>query len=99
MIVLDNSCTDTVEDLMGDDRWQSISAVQSGRVYRAPAGFLDTFGRPHLESALARIWLADKLYPELLDFDIVEEAGEFYSRLYGITLSDADIDAILNPVE
>ena len=97
VIVLDKSCPDVVADVLSDARWQSISAVKEGRVYRAPDGFLDTWGRPHMESALARVWLADKLYPERMEMDIVEEARSFYATFYGIVLSDEEIDGILNP--
>lgn len=95
VVILDASCPDDVDDLMADARWAGITAVKEGRVYRASPGFVGTWGRPHIESALARVWLADKLYPELLDFDIMAEARTFYEQLYGRAFSDAELEAIL----
>lgn len=97
VIVLDKSCTDKIDDVLSDPRWQPVNAVKNKRVYRAPDGFLDTWGRPHLESALARVWMADKLYPEKLGLDVVEEAKSFYAKFYGLSLSDDEISKILNP--
>jgi len=99
VIILDQSCTDTVADLMKDMRWQSIAAVKDKRVYRAPDGYVNTFGRPHLESAFARVWLADKLYPGKLGLDIVQEAKAFYQECLGLTLSDSDVSGILNAAD
>ncbi|MBI9107013.1 MAG: ABC transporter substrate-binding protein [Spirochaetales bacterium] len=97
VIVLDLSCPDSAEDILNDEMFQDLSAVKSGRIYYAPAGFLDTFGRPHMESALARLWLADKLYPEEININITDEAKAFYLKFYGIELSDSEISIILNP--
>jgi iron complex transport system substrate-binding protein len=97
VIVLDKSCADTLSSVLSDARWQPINAVKNKRVYRAPNGFLDTWGRPHLESALCRLWLADKLYPGKLGIDIVEEAKAFYAKFYGVTLSNDEITKLLNP--
>ncbi len=97
VIILDKSCPDSVSNLLSDSLWESVEAVKNGSVYRAPDGFLDTFGRPHMESALARVWLANVLYPEEMGLNIVAEAQAFYSTFYGIDLSDAEIEAILNP--
>jgi len=98
-IILDKSCTDKVSDLMKDARWQSISAVQNKRVYRAPDGYVDTFGRPDLESAFARVWLADKLYAERLGLNIKAEAKAFYQQCLGLNLTDAEINSILNAAD
>ncbi len=95
VIILDKSCPDKADSVPSDPRWQSVKAVKTKRVYRAPDGFLDTWGRPHLESVLARVWLADKLYPGRLGIKIEDEARDFYSRFYGVTLPD--VNKILNP--
>jgi iron complex transport system substrate-binding protein len=95
VVILDRSCPDSVADLLADARWAPVSAVKAKRVYLAPAGLVDTYGRPHLESALARVWLADKLYGEALGLDILEEARRFYRATYGLDLSDAEIAAAL----
>lgn len=97
VIILDPSCTDSVAEVLADPRWQSLNAVKEKRVYRAPAGYLDVWGRPHIESVLARIWLATLFYPTQIDLDIVAEAQSFYTTFYGITLSRAEIESMLKP--
>jgi iron complex transport system substrate-binding protein len=97
VIILDDTCNDSLADVLVDSRWQSISAIQSGRVYRAPKGFMDTYGRPHIESIVARIWEATIFYPDLIDFDAAAEAAEFYSRFLGITVPQTEIEAMLTP--
>ncbi len=99
VIILDSSCPDSAEDILNNDTFQDLPAVQAKRIFYAPVGFLDTFGRPHMESALARLWLADKLYPNEIDIDIIGEAKKFYSKFYGAELSDAEVGGILNPVK
>jgi len=95
VIILDETCPDSLADVLADPRWQSVRAVQDGRVCRASVGFMETWGRPHIESVVARIWEAAKFYPEQVDFDVVAEAQAFYSRFYGIDLSDAEVEALL----
>lgn len=97
VVILDKSCPTKIAEILNDTRWASVSAVKNKRVYRAPDGYLETFGRPHLESALARVWLADKLYPGKLGIDIVQDAQAFYKQIYGITLSDAELNKLLTP--
>ncbi|MBN1486239.1 MAG: ABC transporter substrate-binding protein [Anaerolineae bacterium] len=97
VIVLDQTCVDTVEDVLADPQWADVTAVKEGRVYRASPGFLDSWGRPNLESLLSRLWLADKCYPDLVNLDMQAEAREFYATIYGAELSDAEIEAIINP--
>jgi len=99
VIILDKSCTDKVSALLADARWQSVAAVKNKRVYRAPNGYVDTFGRPHLESALARIWLADKLYGDRLGLKINSETATFYQQCLGVNFSEAEISAILSAAD
>ncbi len=95
VVILDASCPDDVATVLSDARWKGISAVKAKRVYRASPGLVGPWGRPHLESALARVWLADKLYPEVLDLDMLAEARTFYQRLYGREFSDSELKEIL----
>jgi iron complex transport system substrate-binding protein len=96
VIILDQSCPDTVVDVMADDRWQSLNAIQEERIYRVPEGYLDTWGRPHVESVLSRMWLASLLYPDQADVDIVAEVQDFAATFYGVDLSDAEVSDMLN---
>jgi iron complex transport system substrate-binding protein len=97
VIILDDTCEDTLADVLADPRWQSIVAIKEGRVYRAPKGFMDTYGRPHIESVVARLWEASIFYPDLIDLDVVTEAADFYSRFFGATVPATEIEAMLSP--
>jgi iron complex transport system substrate-binding protein len=97
VIILDDTCGDSLADVLADPRWQSVTAIQEGRVYRAPTGFMDTYGRPHVESVVARIWEASICYPDLVDFGVAAEAADFYSRFFGVDVPEAEIEAMLNP--
>jgi iron complex transport system substrate-binding protein len=97
VIILDDTCGDSLADVLADPRWQSVTAIQEGRVYRAPTGFMDTYGRPHVESVVARIWEASICYPDLVDFDVAAEAADFYNRFFGVAVPEAEIETMLNP--
>jgi len=99
VIILDKSCQDSVASVLANLQLQSVNAIKNQQVFRAPDGYLDTFGRPHLESVLSRLWIADKIYPGKTGLDMVKEARDFYSEFYGVTLSDEEIDILLNPKE
>jgi hypothetical protein len=76
--------------------WQSVRAVQTGRVVRMPRIFapMDT---PLPESLLGVMWLSSVLYPERETFDVRAEATAFYGTYYGYALSQAEADSFLTP--
>jgi iron complex transport system substrate-binding protein len=86
----------TVAGLRSDPDWQSVRAVQTGRVVKMPRIFapMDT---PLPESLLGVVWLSAAFYPERAAFDVRMEAAAFYERYYGYTLSAAEADAFLIP--
>jgi iron complex transport system substrate-binding protein len=96
VIILDKDCPDSVQDVLNDSQWQSVTAIKNGQVYASPDGYLDTFGRPHLESVLCRIWAADIFYGDLMGFDVIAEAKDFYQEFYGKAFTTAQIEDILN---
>lgn len=78
-------------------QWQSISAVKHHRVYINPQGMF-WWCRETSEEALQFVWLAKVLYPERFkDVDMNKETWVFYHDFYGISLSDTQLNAILNP--
>jgi iron complex transport system substrate-binding protein len=95
VIILDQSCPDKVASVLNDPRWQPLNAIRNKRVFRAPEGFLGSWGRPFVESALTRLWLADLFYPGRLDLSIEAEIKGFYSEFFGNP--KFDIHKMLNP--
>ncbi len=95
VIILDASCPDPASAVIADARWRSIKAVQTKRVWRAPDGMLGSWGRPSLESALTRLWLADKFYPGELGIEIESQVTEWYAQV--LRVAHPDIHKLLNP--
>jgi iron complex transport system substrate-binding protein len=82
--------------ISGQD-WRPTAAVRNGAVYDMPLGLMN-WGAPNADSPLTLLWLVGKNYPELLsDADFREQMKAFYSRRYGIALSDEGIETILYP--
>ena len=75
--------------------WSGITAVANGAVYLSPSGVFhwDYSG----ESVLLMLYLAKTIHPELFeDLDIAAEIRYYYETFYGYTLSDENVQRILN---
>ena len=76
--------------------WQNLAAVQSGEIYEVPIGPYNWMGRPPSVNQILGIrWLGNLLYPELYNYDIIEEAKTFYDLFYHYTLSDEQAEGLL----
>lgn len=76
--------------------WSDIRAVRDGRVYTMPnVPFAWCDRPPGVNRFLGLQWVANMLYPDLYDVDMVEEAKKFYSKLYWIDISDEQAKEIL----
>lgn len=86
--ILDNS-------IEGQD-WSLLNAWKNKEVYDVPRTTYSWI-TPCADSPLMPLWLISKAYPNLLN-----ESGmkalilDYYDRNYGITLSDGDMNSILN---
>ncbi len=83
-------------EIMTDKKWAPIRAVQAGKVYPIPVG-ISRWGHPGgLETPLAILWTAHKVYPELFsDLDLKAEMAWFYERFFNLHLDEAMMDNIL----
>ncbi|PIE64705.1 MAG: ABC transporter substrate-binding protein [Desulfobacterales bacterium] len=101
IIYITNFCPTRPEDLYnnaipGQD-WREISAVKNRRVYKIPLGEYRWYP-PSGDSSLMLKWMAQKNHPERFgDYDIREEIRSHFTRIYNFTLSEKQIDRILNP--
>lgn len=93
-IFIGNYGTAHVESFTRDSRLQGITAVQSGHVYMSPH-YIGSWDIPTPESLLCIMWLANKLYPEKIGFDMAKEMREFYSTCYGYTPDAQEIYHVL----
>lgn len=82
--------------VFSDPRWKSIRAVKDHRVYLIPKAPFNWFDRPPSYMRLLGIrWLANILYPQRVQLDMVKETREFYRLFLRAELSDDRIRKIL----
>lgn len=83
-------------DILADPNWAGIRAVQDGHVYQTPALPYNWIDRPpSVIKILGAKWLGNLVYPEYFDYDIYEEAKEFFNLFYDLELTDEQLDNIL----
>lgn len=84
------------EIIRTDEKWSHISAVKNGRVYTMPnAPFAWCDRPPGVNRFLGVQWIANMLYPNRYDVDMVEEVKKFYSLLYWVDITDDDARELL----
>lgn len=88
---------DLYSNAIGDDDWSTVSAVKNGQVYKMPLGTYRTY-TPGVDTPMTLEWLATILYPDLFpEFDLTADVRAYYNDLYGVELTDEQIDAMYNP--
>lgn len=71
------------EAIRTSPNWSTIRAVKDGRVYTMPnVPFAWCDRPPGVQRFLGIQWVANMLYPNLYDADMVEATKEFYSKLF-----------------
>jgi iron complex transport system substrate-binding protein len=82
--------------ILNDKKWSPIQAVQNQRVFSIPVG-ISRWGHPGgLETPLAILWTAKKVYPHLFqDIDLKQEITVFYHTFFNLDLDGSLIDKIL----
>ncbi len=101
VIVITNFTQTQPEDLynnaVGDDDWSTVSAVANGQVYKMPLGTYRTY-TPGVDTPMTLEWLAVVLYPALFpEFDLAADVRAYYNDLYGVELTDEQIEAMYHP--
>ncbi len=101
VIVITNFTQTNPEDLynntIGSDDWSEVSAVKNKRVYKMPLGSYRTY-TPGVDTPMTLEWLAQAVYPELFSsYDVKEDVKDYYQSLYGITLTDTQVEAMYTP--
>lgn len=76
--------------------WESIDAVANDRVYTIPCvPFMWGDRPPSVTRYIGMQWLANKLYPDVYDVDMIEETKNFYSLFFSVDLTDDEAKSIL----
>lgn len=91
-----SSQANPVEEILNNSDWGSIEAVKNEDVYLTPFLPNNWVDRgPSVNRVLGVKWFANLVYPDYVDYDIREEAKEFFSLFYNIDLTDEQLDEIL----
>jgi iron complex transport system substrate-binding protein len=83
----------SVSAIIDSPEWQILDAVQAGRVYQMPK-LVVPWDTPAPDSVLGIVWLAQRLYPDLVTFDCGTEAEYFYNTFYDYPITEDEIQSI-----
>ncbi len=74
--------------------WTPVKAVADKRIYKMPLGVYRSY-TPAADSPLTLLWMAKTLYPEqFADIDIKELAKAFYKNVFGLELTDTQVESL-----
>jgi iron complex transport system substrate-binding protein len=87
----------TMEEILRDGRWAMLGAVKRHQVYCLPLG-ISRWGHPgSIETPLAILWTAAKLYPQrFADLDMTAETLAFYQSFFNYTLPEETVQRMLS---
>ncbi|MCL1829306.1 MAG: ABC transporter substrate-binding protein [Oscillospiraceae bacterium] len=95
-IIITQGTSNAYDTIMSDPNWATIDAVRNGRVYKMPAQPYSWADRPpSVNRFIGLHWMANLLYPELYDIDIVSVALDYYKVMYHANVSRQDMEAML----
>ena len=79
-----------------DELWKELTAVQNGEIHKIPTEPYSFLDQPPAANRIIGIkWLGNLLYPEVYDYDMVEEVREFYQLFYRYELTDQEAQELL----
>ncbi|WP_028991206.1 ABC transporter substrate-binding protein [Thermacetogenium phaeum] len=85
--------------ILTSGEWKGVRAVQNQKVYEIPCEPYDWISRPpSIFRILGVKWLANLLYPDLYEVDLIEETKQFYKEFFHYELTDQEAAKLLNPV-
>ena len=82
--------------ILEDRKWAVIDAVKNNRIYQMPIA-ISRWGHPgSIETPLAILWTAKKMYPSLFSkIDMKRETKYYYKTFFNYDLSDQKVKTIL----
>ena len=90
---------DLFDNKMAGHDWSNVKAVKDKRVYKLPLGIYRSY-TPSADTPLTLLWIAKQVYPSrFADIDLTKEVKAWYKDVFGVTLTDADVDMMFNPGE
>ena len=89
--------SDLYNNTVGSYDWSEIDAVKNKQCFKMPLGMYRTY-TPGVDTPVSLYWFAKQAYPELFeDIDIKNEVKTYYNDVFGITLTDEQVEKIFNP--
>ena len=84
------------EEIRTSSDWASIKAVQDGKVYTIPC-LPFTWGDrpPSVTRYIGMQWMANTLYPDVYDVDMVQVTKDYYKLFFSVDLTDAQAKDVL----
>lgn len=84
------------QDIRANKNWAQIPAWKNDRVYTMPCEPYAWLDRPPGVNRLLGIqWIANMLYPDLYDVDMVQVTKDFYATMYWVDITDDQAKDIL----
>ena len=101
VVFLTNFTAAMPEDLytnaIGGQDWSTVQAVKNQEVYKMPLGSYRSF-TPGADTPVTLLWMAQKVYPDLFaDIDLEQEVKDYYKEIYGVELTDEQVQKMYNP--
>ena len=87
-----------LQQIKVEEPWNRIKGVVEGELYNIPVGFV-SFEQTAAESPLFIYDMANKLYPDLFDYDMVSLTKECFSKYFSHQVSDSDANNILKGLD
>lgn len=86
----------SVYGAVGDDEtWQQLDAIASGNYFETPIGPYNWLSSPpSVNRYMGMLWMAQLLYPDYFDYDLYEEAVEYYDLFFHTDLTQEQFDAL-----
>ncbi len=96
VIVIGGIYQNTLKDsLYASEVYANLEAVKSDEVYTIPVGFT-TFEQISAMTPVFFCDMANKLYPDLFDYDVAEMVRTSVKEYFGTDLTDAQVEYILS---
>lgn len=88
---------DSVYDKVGQDPlWQGLRAIREGSYVQAPSGPYNWMGFPaSVQRFLGLVWLQKVLYPQVAEYDLIEEVSQYYKLFYGSELTQSQYESLM----
>lgn len=82
------------DELLATTEWLNNTAIKNGTVFKVPMG-ISAWNRYGIEIAIMIPWTSAVVYPEYFEYNLVQETINFYKEFAGYTLSEQQVQYIL----